>query len=98
MQKIHRRSAGDEARIGLFQITDNQFPGANTAFLNHAVNGREDSFGEDAKSRTRGAYATLVVSVARLAWRLRPVLAAQRPRVRHREARSPPELRADQAQ
>jgi hypothetical protein len=31
MQKIHWDSAGDkEARMGFFQITDNQFPGAGT--------------------------------------------------------------------
>jgi hypothetical protein len=42
-------TAGDkEARIGFFQITDNQFPDAGTAFLNNAANGREGSFGEGA--------------------------------------------------
>src|SRR6202011_647192 len=55
VRKIHRYSAGDEdARIGSFRIRDSQFSGADAALLDHAATGREDSFGEGAKSSTRG--------------------------------------------
>ena len=44
------------------------------------------------------AAATLAVSVVRRVLQLRPVLAAQRPRVHRRQAQHRPELPADQAQ